>query len=259
MPKVSKPRKISISDAVRSGHISSLGSSKVVTEAILGIERLIGEGRFAPGERLIEADLVRELGLSRGPIREALRILAGDGFVELSPNKGARIRVLEPAEVVEMLQVVVGLFCIGVELFAARRQPERAKDALRAMAAQIRHAAKANNKHLLAVSLTEYHQIVIHFSGNNYLSRLVQRVHIPPYIQAAESALDTRMLRAIAQDYDKITAAIVERDSDQVKAILTAQLADVVEQLESGRSALLEQALDPLTRSGTTRRDQSAL
>lgn len=254
-----KPRKISISDAVRTGRISSLGSSKAVIDAIHGIEKLIGEGRFAPGDRLIEAELIRELGSSRGPIREALRILAGDGIVELIPHKGARIRAVNRAELVEMVQVVVGLFRIAAELFDSRHQPERAKDALRAMAAEIRHAAKTNNKHALAVNLTEYHQVVIHFSGNTYLARLLQRVHIPHYIQACESAMDTRMLRTIAQDYDKMTEAFVNGDSNQVKEILTAQLAEVVAQLQSNRSPLLEQALDPLMRAASTKRDRTAI
>ncbi|MET0985587.1 MAG: GntR family transcriptional regulator [Steroidobacteraceae bacterium] len=54
-----------------------------VTYAVEQIAKLIGSGRYAPGERLVEADFERSFRLGRVPVREALRILAGDGVVEL--------------------------------------------------------------------------------------------------------------------------------------------------------------------------------
>ena len=51
-------------------------------------------GRYAPGQRLIEADLTRDLGVSRGPLREAFRKLTAEGLIESVPNKGAVVRRL---------------------------------------------------------------------------------------------------------------------------------------------------------------------
>src|SRR5262252_4091467 len=53
-------------------------------------ERILG-GEYAPGERLGEVELAAKLGVSRTPVREALRLLAAEGLVELTPNKGARV------------------------------------------------------------------------------------------------------------------------------------------------------------------------
>ena len=59
----------------------------------------IKTGRFAPGQRLIEADLTRLLGVSRGPLREAMARLAGDGLVTIEPNRGVTVKTLTRAEV----------------------------------------------------------------------------------------------------------------------------------------------------------------
>lgn len=67
-------------------------------EAILG-------GLLSPGTRILEAGLARELRVSRTPVREALQRLAQEGLVELSPGKGARVRMLSPAEVQEVYEV----------------------------------------------------------------------------------------------------------------------------------------------------------
>ncbi len=53
------------------------------------MRQAVQEGRYAPGQRLIEADLRREYGVSRGPVREALRRLATEGVVDFVPNRGA--------------------------------------------------------------------------------------------------------------------------------------------------------------------------
>ena len=62
----------------------------------------IFQGHYAPGQRLIEADLTRELGISRGPLREALHRLAADKILEIVPNRGAIVRRLSKREMLEL-------------------------------------------------------------------------------------------------------------------------------------------------------------
>ena len=60
-----------------------------VEQALEHIEQGIRDGRYLPGHRLVEADLAENSGLNIGPIREALRILAGEGLIEIRPYRGA--------------------------------------------------------------------------------------------------------------------------------------------------------------------------
>jgi len=80
----------------------------------------ITSGEFAANERLSEADLVKELGVSRGAIREALSKLAADGLIEMELNKGAVIRAISRKDMADFLEVRA-----LHESFAARRAAER--------------------------------------------------------------------------------------------------------------------------------------
>ena len=84
------------------------------------LKRLIYDGEFAPGERLNEAALALRMGTSRGPIREAVRLLAGWGLVTPSPNRGVFVRQLSVREMLEVYELRALVFG-----FAAERAAER--------------------------------------------------------------------------------------------------------------------------------------
>ena len=65
----------------------------------------VKDGRYAPGQRLVEADLTAELGVSRGPLREALGRLAAEGVLELEPYRGAVVRRLTREDVEDLFSV----------------------------------------------------------------------------------------------------------------------------------------------------------
>ncbi|RMH55446.1 MAG: FCD domain-containing protein [Deinococcus-Thermus bacterium] len=85
-------------------------------EAILG-------GLLPPGARILEAGLAQELGVSRTPVREALQRLAQEGLVELSPGRGARVRVLSLEEVREVYDLRALLEGEAAALAAQRARP----------------------------------------------------------------------------------------------------------------------------------------
>lgn len=82
------------------------------------------EGVFEPKAKLAEIELAERYGISRTPMREALRLLAAEGYVELLPNRGARVASVTTAEIDEMLEVVAGLEATAGEL-AARDASEK--------------------------------------------------------------------------------------------------------------------------------------
>ncbi len=91
------------------------------TESVVdGVRRLILSGQYASGDRLGEVELAATLGVSRTPVREALRLLAAEGLVEITPNKGARVIAWSPAELEEIF-----VLRAQVEGLAARRAAER--------------------------------------------------------------------------------------------------------------------------------------
>ena len=88
------------------------------------IEEEIATGRLPPGYRLEEAELARRFGVSRTPIREALRSLLGEGLVENRPRRGSVIAQLTPQRVFEMFEVMSELEAMCVRLAARRMSDE---------------------------------------------------------------------------------------------------------------------------------------
>ncbi|MGU3539552.1 GntR family transcriptional regulator [Methylobacterium sp. A54F] len=84
------------------------------------LRELILTGALPPGQDLVEADLSAALGISRTPVREALKLLAVEGLVELRPNRSARVPDLRAEGIAQLFEAMAGLERIAAELAAAR-------------------------------------------------------------------------------------------------------------------------------------------
>ena len=91
-------------------------TTEPVNRAVHEIQERIRTGQYVPGQRLIEPDLVKEFGVKRGSVREALRILAGDGVITLVAQKGAHVRKLDSVELVEVIQLINAVFVVACRL-----------------------------------------------------------------------------------------------------------------------------------------------
>jgi DNA-binding GntR family transcriptional regulator len=85
-------------------------------EAADRLRDLVQSGALAPGERVNEAELAERFGISRTPMREAIKILAADGLLETLPNHGARVAQIDAEELDEMIEVVAALEAAGADL-----------------------------------------------------------------------------------------------------------------------------------------------
>lgn len=102
----------------------SAALSQTLPEKIAAaLAEAIVSGRYQPGERLIEAALVKEFGVSHGPVRDALRILQGSGLVLIHPYRGAQVSALSVREVQEIYQVRAAL--VGLRARWIAEDPER--------------------------------------------------------------------------------------------------------------------------------------
>ena len=99
----------------------SVGYAPTVAERVAqSIIDGIRAGTLAPGQRLIEADLTRGLGVSRGPVREATRRLAAEGVLDVTPHRGVIVRKLSRADIADIYDVREALEGMAARLAAAR-------------------------------------------------------------------------------------------------------------------------------------------
>lgn len=213
-------------------------SSDDVARAIAHIDDLLAEGRLVPGQRLIEADLVAQLQIGRGPVREALRILAGDGVIELIPNRGARVREVSRERVVHMMQALLGIVLMGLELYVAREHSRDEKAELRAAFERIREKAGERNYNALLNCITDYHALVHEHSGNLYLNEVMLRLRIDNSHRQLASALHVEHWDAYVENYESITKALLKRDGDAAGKAMRKHGGDLMAALQARGDAV---------------------
>lgn len=150
------------------GPVSREMLSSKIKDRIL---QLILEGDLRPGERVVETRIARELGVSQSPVREAIRDLAGVGFLEIEPFKGARIRRFTREEFLDDMEIRGEL-----EAIAAQRAATRITDAdlarLRLLIGEMHAMGEARDPHGQAMKNTEFHRIVVKAAGSEALERM---------------------------------------------------------------------------------------
>jgi DNA-binding GntR family transcriptional regulator len=135
------------------------------------LRSLIGDGTLAPGERLTEAELSARLGISRIPLREALRALAAEGIVTIEPHKGAVVTPVTPEEVDEVFPVLAALEGCAGELAAARMgEAERAE--IEALHQAMLAAHRAGRRKQFLAHNEAIHDRIVAAAGNPTLASL---------------------------------------------------------------------------------------
>jgi DNA-binding GntR family transcriptional regulator len=147
--------------------------------ALAGLRAGIRSGRYVPGQRLVEADLTRELGVGRNSLREAFSRLHSEGLLVIEPNRGASIRRLTRADVAELYELSEVL-----EGLAARRAAERAAvpasaERLAEAVAEVRAARGDVMSHLDASA--RFHECIAEIGGSPRLTELLDRLHIQTF------------------------------------------------------------------------------
>ena len=108
-------------------------NSNVIVRAPLHVQvaerlrLLIDSGELAPGTRLNENELCQNMGVSRTPLREAIRSLATEGLVELQPNRGAIVSIVSQDDVTEILPIMASLEGLGGRLAAVQMHTDQIK------------------------------------------------------------------------------------------------------------------------------------
>ncbi len=212
-------------------------NSNVIVRAPLHVQvaerlrLLIDSGELAPGTRLNENELCQNMGVSRTPLREAIRSLATEGLVELQPNRGAIVSVVSQDDVTEILPIMASLEGLGGRLAAVQMHTDQIK--------QIRQIHNQMVTHYQKNEVTKYfetnrliHELITEGSGNqtlvdtiNSLSAKVRRARF--------SAQMTRESweRAVSEHEEMITA-LEARNPNRLEAIL-------IQHVETKRTTIL--------------------
>ena len=147
----------------------------LVTLAAESIRRMILAGDFSPGERLIEERLTEHLGISRPPLREALRLLQNDGLVVTRPRHGSTVATLTDQDVFEILTLRSGLERMAVELGVPVQDPQRLVACHEALA-RMEQNARDEDRGSLVENGYAFHSSIVALAGHRRLSEMYRSV-----------------------------------------------------------------------------------
>lgn len=193
---------------------------------------LIVEGHIPAGERINESELCRKLEVSRTPIRESLKVLASEGLVELSRNRGAVVPKPSREEAGDML-----LLMSALEAFAAEEATEHASDSeiaeLRALHNSMYAAFEATDRHVYFDNNQRIHKEIVAISRN----RTLQPIHAQ--LQARVRRL--RFLgndrpgnwRASVDEHNELIDALERRDASAAGAAMRLHLRNAIERIDT--------------------------
>ena len=188
------------------------------------IEDDIVEGRLPPGTRLDEVRLAERHGVSRTPVREALRRLAETGLVAVRPHRGAVVVRLEPHAVVQMFEVMAEIEAYSGRL-AARRATEAELARMTAAHESCGAAEAAGDADGYYAANERFHRLIYAASGNGFLADEAGRMHarLKPYRRLQLRA--PRRLAASLREHEAILAALRAGDGARAADALRAHVA----------------------------------
>ncbi|MGI5824276.1 MAG: GntR family transcriptional regulator [Bacillota bacterium] len=171
----------------------------------------IMSGQLPPGERLMEVQLAEEMGVSRTPVREAIRRLELEGFVVMIPRKGAYVAGLSIKDIVNIFEIRTALEQLAVGL-AAERMTSDDLEALERMVVELSESAEEADVEAWTELDKKFHQLIYEYSRNDRLIQMMNNIieQINRYRIISLSNPEVR-LHSI-EEHKKIVEAMAERD-----------------------------------------------
>jgi len=211
----------------------------LVQRAFEALEESIVRGAIKPGSRLFEAGLARELEISRGPIREAIRRLEERGLVVRTHLKGAVVLELSDDEVLELSLIREQVEGLAARLAAARITAEDIRDLEGLLAGhQQRTAERGFVEYFQPVGELDFHYRIMKAADSNRLLRLfVREIYYPIRLYRFRSSTQGRA-KAALQEHWAILHAIRSRDAELAERLMREHVArsrkTLVETLPAG-------------------------
>jgi DNA-binding GntR family transcriptional regulator len=195
------------------------------------VRDMIIEGALAPGARVYEEQLGKTLGVSRTPMREALKTLASEGLIELVAARGAVVKAFTPKDVRDMLDVLAVLESFAARLACREATAEQIAE-LRALHERMAERFKARDRLEYFKLNQEFHSGVLRLSGNAALQTshlaIQARLKRIRYIGNSEPH---KWKNAMAE-HDQMIRYLEARDSDKLAAILVQHMEHTWERVK---------------------------
>ena len=211
---------------------SPIGRTALAVEISNHLRQMIFEGALEPGEKVREKLLTEQFGVSRTPLREALKVLAAEGLLELIPNRGAVITRQSPDELDEVFGVLAVLEGLAGELAAKAASDEdlaRVSD----MTRQLRQSFdNADRPEYFRINQA-IHRAILEAASNDTLARSHELLAYRAQRARYQANLTPERWRVAVEEHEAIAEALEARDADRCSALMRSHLLNKLASIKS--------------------------
>lgn len=193
------------------------------------------KGDLKPGERLMEIHLANRLGVSRTPIREAIRMLELEGLVTMVPRKGAEVARISKQDLRDVLEVRRSLDSLAVSL-ACERITDQEKEDLKIAENDFERAIENSDVTTIAQADVRFHDVILRASKNGRLMQMVNNLAERVYRYRLEYIKDGRNHARLIEEHRKIMKYVDEGDKlnacSMIEMHIDNQEKNIISQLD---------------------------
>ena len=192
------------------------------------LRTMVVEAELVPGERIAEAELCEQLGVSRTPLREALKVLASEGLIDLLPNRGTRVSTITEKEIGELFEVLGGIERMAGELAAACATDEDIEK-LRKFQERMELYHRNDQRHEYFELNQQVHGLIVEMSGNSVLvathANIMMKVQRARYLAIMSKGRWDEAVR----EHAEICEAIAAHDPPRAGALIMTHVRETGE------------------------------
>jgi phosphonate utilization transcriptional regulator len=207
------PDRIRCVTAIAYPTIALLQTSSLASVVQQEIERAILQGEFAPGSKLVEAAIAEKLGVSRGPVREAFRMLEEAGLVRTEKNRGVFVRDIPIEEAVEIFDLRAAMDeLVGRRLAASITAPQMKE--LKALVEGMEKAVRAADTRQYHLLNLKFHDRLVEMAGNSKLTAIYRKLIKELSLFRRLNLADSWLMPISANEHRQILKSIGSGDGD---------------------------------------------
>jgi DNA-binding GntR family transcriptional regulator len=206
----------------------------LLEQAYISIRELIINGEIAPGEKLVESRLAEKLGISRTPIREALRRLELEGLVTYVPLQGAQAAHLDRSSIINLYKCRAALEAVAAGEAALRINDDMLQKIEESIMLAEQFYSKGDHQRTVEKN-TQFHDVILASSGNNILIQLMEQIKTQ-ILRFRSITSEYGFRPTFIQEHQEIYDSLRQRDSEESERLMREHvkrdLETILERLE---------------------------
>ncbi len=199
--------------------MDAIGRQSLHDELFARLRKLIVSGELAPGSKIPERELCERFGVSRTPLREAIKVLAAEGLVRLEQHRGAIVAEMEPAQLDELLPISAAIEALSGRLACEHITNEEIA-AIRALHDRMMAAHRAGDESAFFACNHKIHESILAAARNPLLSAVYDATFFRVGRARLRPLLTPEILAQALADHEDIIAALEARNGDRLALLL---------------------------------------